>query len=397
MAQNSNNNTSLDDAVRHVNIAFENFTLAMEKIDEAKNEDEHSQTTRVFRVRQNAIRAISNAHRLHIPSPSLTVDFYNALRAKLDISDELQQNQFQGNHEFKSPLDFVNILVSNHDANGEAVKKLFEKQCEIKWHTKTGDPDPFSFYKFCKSVEDAGGEDVMTYDTRRAHVISKLYQTQEKLRGIRGLAHQKLCPPIYVRSFRKKSQWATWTWKESKTWELKNKQNIDWITNKDLKNYITDESKTQNERCKDFPHNNQQLYWLVIEEDDPNLEQAEDRTFKTQVYVGRAKNGVRERWLSSGTSHCKKMQFARDVMCNMLSFDPTALRSEQLVDLRVLLHKACNPDGSKSGLFIMDEFPDNKALVEAEGNDIDGIELKKGETSDTYTFRVTDMKYGMNL
>ena len=124
MAQNSNNNTSLDGAVGHVNIAFENLTLALQKIDEAKNEDEHSQTTRVFRVRQNAIRAISNPHRLHIP-PCLTVDFYNALRAKLEKSDELQQNQFQGNHEFKSPLDFVNILVSNHDATHAAVKKAF--------------------------------------------------------------------------------------------------------------------------------------------------------------------------------------------------------------------------------------------------------------------------------
>ena len=402
MAQNSNNNTSLEDAVRHVNIAFENLTLAMQKIDEAKNEDERSQTTRVFRVRQNAIRAISNAHRLHIPSPSLTVDFYNALRAKLDISDELQQNQFQGNHKFKSPLDFVNILVSNHDANGEAVEKLFEKQYEIKWHTETGDPDPFSFYKFCKSVEDAGGEDVMTYDTRRAHVFSRLYKKQEVLRKIRGLTYKELCPPIYACCER--SRWLKCTY-TSEGWQFRFLKNgISWISNRTLREYIQQNSKKYETKCciydKKFLDDQRlpgQLYWAVFEEDDynPHRQPRERLPFnKTQVYVGKAANGIKQRWLgSTGTSHCKMMEFARDFLCNMRGFDPIIIQLEQLVDLRLLLHKACNRDGSNSGLFIMKTGA--LTLKSAERRNIDGKKIGSDSTI-LRGWKPTDMRYGLN-
>ena len=392
MAQNTGNN----DPVQRVNTKFEKLTLEMEKI--IKSTHEHIEADLLeFRVKQNAFRAIGIKYRLIIP-PRLTVDIYNTLTRKLGILNELQENQFQEQPKYKSPLDFVDILVSHNHASDQAVQKLFAKQYEIKWHTLTGDPDPFSFYKFCKSVEDAGGDDVMTYDTRRAHMFSRLYQTQDALRKIRGLTHKELCPPIYARCLDENSEWATWTWNRAlKTWKHEINQNIDWITNKDLMRYITGKSKTQRADDKKFPHHKWQLYWLVVEEDDPNLEQAEDHTFKTQVYVGKAANGVKQRWPGSGTSHCKKMEFTRNVMCNMLTYDPTALLSEQLVDLRVLLHKACNPDGSKSGIFIMDEFGDNDALKKAEGNDRDGIELQRGETEDTYTFRVTDMKYGMNF
>ena len=404
MAQNPNNNASIDEVIRYVTEAFRNLTLAMKKIDEAKNGDEHS---REFTVRQNAIRAISIPHRFSFPLP-LTASFYNTLTNKLGIPYVLTEYQFhrdlRRNQTYKSPLDFVDILVSNNNATEEVVQKLFEKQYEIVWYTATRDPDQFSFYEFCESVKRArsqsegqnSGNNVMTYKTRRAHVISRLYQTQKELLGIRGLNHEELCPPIYARYKTVDSKWATWTYKYNKetksgTWVQKKGENIDWITNEDLKEYIKNKSKKQNFNDDCLPTNERQLYWAVFEEDDNQLRQpgeplpCEPLPSETQVYIGKAQNGIKERWSESGTAHSKRMEFARDVMCNMLSYDPTALLREQLVDLRLLLHKACNPDGSKIGLFIMgDDFSDDKALKEAESKDID-------------KFRATDMKYGMNF
>ena len=134
------------------------------------------------------------------------------------------------------------------------------------------------------------------------------------------------------------------------------------------------------------------------------------RPFRTQVYVGQAKNGIKERWTGGGTSHCKRMDFARDVMCNMLSYDPTALKSEQLVDLRLLLDKACNQDGGNSGLFIMDQFTktvtvknrqkiigDKRRLNDAETNNIDGYASREEETPIiNSSWRLNNMDYGMN-
>ena len=120
---------------------------------------EHS---REFRVRQNAIRPISIPYRLSIPLP-LTASFYNTLTNKLGIPYVLSECQFHPdlrNQTYKSPLDFVDILVSNNNATEEVVQKLFEKQYEIVWYTATRDPDQFSFYDFCESVERARSQNI---------------------------------------------------------------------------------------------------------------------------------------------------------------------------------------------------------------------------------------------
>jgi hypothetical protein len=94
----------------------------------------------------------------------------------------------------------------------------------------------------------------------------------------------------------------------------------------------------------------------------------------------------------------------------MLSYDPTALKSEQLVDLRLLLDKACNQDGGNSGLFIMDQFTktvtvknrqkiigDKRRLNDAETNNIDGYASREEETPIiNSSWRLNNMDYGMN-
>ena len=328
--------------------------------------------------------------RLNIPVP-LTGEFYEAIKVKLHRRGNLQKQ------EYKSLLDLVKIL-NWKEVTAAAVQELFVNQYEIKWHTPTKTPDPFSFYAFCKSVEDAGGKDVMTYDTRRAHVISRLYQKRAELLQIQNLTHKELCPPIYVRHTADEG-WTKFTYTSGKWATAKlNENGINWITKEGLREYIARSSKAYNQHAidnKEFLHGDTrgQLHWAVFEEDDYD-DQGDDTPFKTQVYVGRAKNGIQERWLGGGKSHCKRMEFSRDVMCNMSSYDPTALLREQLVQLRFLLHKACNRDGSNSGLFIMETG--GLALDVAKRSNIDGLRLDAQTPILDDNWSPKNMNYGLN-
>ncbi len=151
------------------------------------------------------------------------------------------------------------------------MQKLFEKQYELRWHTTTGDPDQFSFYGFCQDVDQAGGENVMTYNTRRAHVISRLYHAQEELLKIRGLTYREHCPPVYVRTKIDER----WTWKKwichphRREFEVcAGETDIDWISNEPLRNYITVIIQCKIIIMKLFPTEKSIFYWAVIEEDD---------------------------------------------------------------------------------------------------------------------------------
>ena len=110
---------------------------------------------------------------------------------------------------------------------------------------------------------------------------------------------------------------------------------------------------------------------------------------ETQVYVGQAGQGIRNRWVEHTSSHCKNMELSRNVMYNMMNYDPETLKEQQLVDLRFLLHKANNLEGDNSGLFLMRLHPD-KTLSESESIDIEGVEM------DGWTLEPLNMLYGMN-
>jgi hypothetical protein len=240
-------------------------------------------------------------------------------------------------------------------------------------------------------------------------VLSRLYHAQDELHKIRDLTYQKLCPPVYAR--KDDGTWVTFTFEgknASKEINLSRLEpaNIGWISNTNLRGYIQRNSVKEYE---DFPFGIGQLYWAVFEEDD--FDNQVQEFGRTQVYVGQAVNGIKQRWMGGGTSHCKRMGIERDVMCNMLSYDPTALQSDQLVDLRLLLHKAWNPiDGKNSGLFIMGEFTkeegtgkqkritgDASKLGQAEKDNING---KKASNSNefilTKEWNPKDMRCGMN-
>ena len=322
-----------------------------------------------------------------------------------DISENLTAEE--ENEEYKSPRNLINILVACGDHGGliEAVKKLFATQYKFKWHTETGDPDQFSFYGFCTDLKDAGGEDVMTYDTRKAHTISGLYRVRDKLHKIRPLTHRELCPPVYVRTLVGKR----WTWKkwvcnrDRSVFEATDEEtDIDWITNVPLRDYITVHS-VQNDRDVAFPNEkNHHLYWAMFEEDDFEETQPHaahgDNLGTTQVYVGKAMRGIKDRWVANTKSHCRNMELSRNVMYNMMNYDQNTLKGQQLVDLRLLLHKADTyhqerHGGDRCGLFIMGRqgYGDRE---NSEKRDRKGIPLQLGRN--VWHCTPTNMKFGMN-
>ena len=386
---------ALHDTVHHVRklrIAFESLSLGMKT-----DEDEESRSQK-FRDKQNAIRKTSLQYRLNIRN---CLESMKRLRISRDLSQQLRTNTGK---KYRSPLDLVEILNAYNNVTTTMIENLLKNQYEIKWQTETGDPEPFSFYKFCAKLKNV---DVMTYGTRRAHVISRLYQKQAELREIRGLTHRELCPPIYVR--RTDKNWFKFTsiydgTNNSWSWITENleENGTDWITNFFLKTHIDVFSKKYDEDAirnrqflggKSLPG---QLYWAVFEENDRKTRK-DLPPIKTQVYVGKATNGIKERWLGGGTSHCKRMEILRDVMCGMLSYDPTTLVEEQLVDLRFLLHKACNQDGSNSGLFVMETY--EIELKQAEKQSISGYWVLSDDLKVPVSFsgwKPIDMNYGLN-
>ena len=135
---------------------------------------------------------------------------------------------------------------------------------------------------------------------------------------------------------------------------------INWITNVPLRNYITKYS-VQNDRDAAFPNGENHLYWALLEEEDLEENQPHaahgDNLGITQVYVGKAMHGIKDRWVANTKSHCRNMELSRNVMYNMMNYDQNTLEGQQLVDLRFLLHKADTHhqrhEGDRCGLFIM--------------------------------------------
>ncbi len=153
----------------------------------------------------------------------------------------------------------------------------------------------------------------------------------------------------------------------------------------------------QNYRNEAFPNGNNHLYWAVIEEDD--LVEANvaygNILGKTQVYVGKARHGIKQRWAGSqDSSHCRNMELSRNVMYNMMNYDQDTLSTKQLVVLRFLLHKAHHPDGSNYGLFIMGLQGYGGYKQAEERQHSQGIPLQLGQ--EQWNLIPTNMKFGMN-
>ena len=137
---------------------------------------------------------------------------------------------------------------------------------------------------------------------------------------------------------------------------------------------------------KTHPLEKPTLYWAVIKDSDFPGDEDEMKDLKlkpigsTQVYVGKANNGIKGRWLDDDSNHCEMMKKCLDNVWAMTTYDPMRLEGIQLVDARLALAKV---RGEKTALFAIktfgDDFEKAEIAVQKARNHFD--ELRKSEGS----------------
>ncbi|XP_028406667.1 uncharacterized protein LOC114529119 [Dendronephthya gigantea] len=105
------------------------------------------------------------------------------------------------------------------------------------------------------------------------------------------------------------------------------------------------------------------LYWAVL--DDTDFEAGGNLRLKgigrTQIYIGKANNGIRGRWTKDSDNHCKMMKKCLDNVNAMTTYDPLRLEGIQLVDARLALAKVRR---ERSALFVIKTFGDDLEKAE---------------------------------
>ena len=307
----------------------------------------------------------------------------------------------------KSPLDMANYLklsVTQTD-----VKNIIENQFQIKWNTKTapdespdtsdeeespdtsdeeesantsdeeesanttneqesadtsdeeesanttdtGPPANYTFYQFCDRKRTMR---LFKYIPRLAHVKTTLYKKYRK-EGISNLQRiaeneTKLCPKVYIKIA---NGWKIWD-ADTEKFEDNEHHQLSWI-DKSIKTFIDENADEQAEdnlkQCLSKPT----LYWAVLKDGDfiPGKNLKLESISQTQVYVGKANNGIRGRWTKDSDNHCKMMKKCVDNVCAMTTYDPLRLEGIQLVDVRLALAKV---RGEETALFVIKTFGD---------------------------------------
>ena len=291
------------------------------------------------------------------------------------------------------------------------VKNMIQRQFDINWETTTGEPADYSFYEFCDTENT---KEFFKYKPRQAHVKATLYkECRHKQQMLNDLLHEtknSVCPEVFVNTV--DGLWEIWQAPDENVKEGEFKpstKDFSWI-DPSILNFIKEDADIQK---PDYNSLNQSLekptlYWAVIE--DHKFEPGNCLKLKeigsTQVYVGKAENGIKRRWIKDSGSHCEMMKKCLDNVCAMTTYDPLRLEGIQLVDARLALAKV---RGEKSALFVIKTFDDDlenikkdvlksTKLTEAEKLHREG---KKDVTEspiipDNEEWKPTDMNYGMN-
>ena len=293
----------------------------------------------------------------------------------------------------KSPLDLANkeVVGIKQGAPHWFLKNLIERQFQIKWATKNGEPDEFNFYKFCdlerlKPVKSKNKHKEMTdgktahlkYKPRNAHVKTQLYR-HCSVNTKNDCSKEQLCPPVYMRT--KEKGWIKCNPVKKKfirvtSQNIKFSEHFSWIK-EPIRNFISETAVEIGDSVLENVLKKHTLYWAVVQDTDfqsGNLLKIKD-IGETQVYVGKANNGVEGRWLKDNNSHCRMMKKCLDNVQIMATYQPKQLKDIQLVDARLLLAKLRS---EKCALFVMKTYcEDDKNDLEAhEKKHIDGLKIK---------------------
>ena len=272
-----------------------------------------------------------------------------------------------------SPL----VLAENFLRRGAArwvVENMIQRQFDVRWETSNGEPDDFTFYKLCNMENTT---EHFKYITRQAHVKAALYKEccRKPKRGPMQLLYDLLdkprnvlCPKVFVKTA---NGWKAWQANEEEPTEGEKKKklfvkvnlvdSVSWI-HESIRNFIADNADTQKTDDASLKKTLEKvtLYWAVVDESDfkpGNYGELELKPFSSsQVYVGKANNGILGRWMNDNNSHCKMMKKCLDNVRAMTTYDPSRLEGIQLVDARLALAKVRR---EKTALFVIKTFGDD--------------------------------------
>ena len=182
--------------------------------------------------------------------------------------------------------------------------------------------------------------------------------------------------------------WKTWD-TDTGTFTKSESENFSWI-NESIKSFIdgnADEQDVDNlEQCLSKPT----LYWAVLEDKDfgSGEKLKLEEIGKTQVYVGKANNGIRGRWTTDCDNHCAMMKKCLDNVLAMETYDPLRLEGISLVDSRLALAKV---RGERTALFAIKTFGDDveKAKLQLRAT-LDKVQLYLDEVYQALTPDETD-------
>ena len=319
--------------------------------------------------------------------------------------------------QLKSPQDVADptILGIKQQAPISFVTKLIEQQFSIQWNTESvngvREPEDFNFFKFCdveklesarkgKNKQMEGKTRHLKYDPRRAHVKVQLYRFC-RANTIRECSVKALCPYVYIRTRR---GWKKWHPLEGtyNTLISAEHSHFSWM-NEHIYNYISSHAIKIKENRIEKALKKHTLYWAVLEDKDfqPGIHLKLNVVGKTQVYVGKANNGIDGRWLADANSHCKMMKNCLENVQEMTTYDPLRVHGIQLVDARILLAKLREEE---CALFVMNTYDGDAASKNLEADEkahIKGELPRNGNRNVSLLTQCPDWKpkymaYGMN-
>jgi hypothetical protein len=167
---------------------------------------------------------------------------------------------------------------------------------------------------------------------------------------------------VYIRTI--DEGWVSWQADKDEFCNVrKNNKTLSLIDPSILK-FITENADEQSRKDESLKNSlkNPTLYWAVLDDKDFIPETLKLKKIgRTQVYVGRAINGIQGRWTRDSDNHCEMMKKCLDNVCAMTTYDPLRLDGISLVDARLTLAKV---RGEHTALFVIKTFGDDVEKAE---------------------------------
>ena len=285
--------------------------------------------------------------------------------------------------QMKSPLDLAHFV--NRGAPQWSLKNLFDHQFDIKWMTPTGEPDDYTFYEFCDTENTSK---LFKYKPRQAHVKATLFKECRRKRALE-MMKTHLCPTVFIRTV---DGWMSWH--PASEFDFLPNDLPDEIIDPLISRFIAENADEQ----KSDPESLQRsltkptLYWAVLKDSDfkPGEVLRLKKIGETQVYVGKANNGIKGRWWTDKDNHCEMMLKCLSNVCAMTTYDAMRLDGIQLIDARLALAAV---RGELRALFVMKTFDDDLEKAEIRQRKAE-MNLDKAKASLNYTLLTTMPHHG---